>query len=66
MVIVDGRAGDSVVQARQTWPAARNICLLDYISDLELATSLGADECVLKHQGVDALLQCIQRVEARP
>ncbi len=59
LVIVDGKARDSVLQARRSWPEARLICLLDYMVDLEMADSLGADECILKDQGADTILRSV-------
>lgn len=56
LAVVDAKIAGSISEARRVWPNTWIIYLLDYLSDWETATSHGADVCVLKEQGVSALL----------
>lgn len=56
LTVVDAKIADSISEARRAWPDTWIIYLLDYLSDWETATARGADVCVLKEQGISALL----------
>jgi hypothetical protein len=59
VVVVDGSFIADVAAARRTWSSARLIGSLDYIADWEHVRFLGADACVLKDQGLAAILSAI-------
>ncbi|NQW21968.1 MAG: hypothetical protein HQ475_00825 [SAR202 cluster bacterium] len=63
VVVVDGSFIADVATARSTWPLARLICSLDYIADWEHVRFLGADICVLKDQGLAAILGAITQTQ---
>ncbi len=62
LAVVDAKIAEGIAEARRIWPDAWIIYLLDYLSDWEAATACGADACVLKEQGISALLQRILRL----
>lgn len=59
VVVVDGSFIADVAAARSAWSSARLIGSLDYIADWEHVRFLGADACVLKDQGLAAILSAI-------
>jgi hypothetical protein len=56
LAVVDAKIAEGISEARRIWPDAWIIYLLDYLSDWETATAYGANTCVLKEQGISALL----------
>jgi hypothetical protein len=56
LAVVDAKIADSISEARKVWPGVWIIYLLDYLSDWETVTGYGTDVCVLKEQGISALL----------
>jgi len=62
LAVVDAKIAEGVSEARRVWPDAWIIYLLDYLSEWETATAHGADACVLKEQGISALLHRILRL----